>query len=209
MRKLTISTIILFIGAFSNLNAQNLFEKSNHFIDISLGGGSYNTTVNNPTDKNGDGGQTLLGINYEYALSNHWGIGAILELGGSENKDLNTKYSSSTFGIKGYYHFYNTEKTTFYASLALCGAGAKSENPFRTFNSIKGSGNNVQLGAGFKHKLFADWCAFHANLNLTRYTFSEWKTEFDDEPIKNNLGTEKLKIQMGGINFTTGLTFKF
>lgn len=183
------------------------FKKHFNYIDFSIGGGNYGVSSNNSINKTGTGGQNLLSLNYEFAFSHKFGLGALLELGGLVNPDLNTRFNSGVFGLKVYYHFYNSEKSSIYTSLALCKASASSKNENLKISEMKGSGNNVQLSIGVKRQIFKPWLGFNANLAFVNYTFDKWLD--GTSQIKNNLGAENLLINIGGYNFTTGLSFRF
>ncbi len=185
------------------------FKKHVSILDVSLGGGNYGSSSNNTKNATGNGGQSIFGINYEYALSNKFGIGAMIEFGGLGNPDLGTSFSTGLIGIKGYYHFYSTEKTTIYTSLALCHASANYNNPKRTVPKINGNGSNLQVSIGFRRQLIKQWLGCHANLSFAEYNFGTWKPDKETTTIKNDAGTENLNIKLSGINFTTGLSFRF
>lgn len=200
--------ILLPILIFISLQAysQSYFDKKTHFIEASLGGGNYKSSINNTVNKTGNGGQTILGLDYEYGLSKRFGIGGVIELGGLENKNLKTNFSSGVLGIKGYYHFYCAEKSTMFAALTIAGTSASSL--LASGETINGGGNNLQLALGIRKQLFVKWLGFHANISLTRYNLDKWK-DSKEFILKNDTGDDNLAIKLSGINFTTGVSFRF
>jgi hypothetical protein len=185
------------------------FSKHCHSIELSLGGGNYGSSVNNNVHKTGTGGQNIVGLQYEFALSNKFGIGALLEFGGLTNASLGTKFSSGMVGIKGYYHFYNTEKMSIYTSIALSRAAATVSNPSSTKPVISGTGANWQFALGLRRALVGNWLGIHANMAFVGYELGQWTEKNKTDVLKNNTNTEALAIKFNGINFTTGLTFRF
>ncbi|MEY3416761.1 MAG: hypothetical protein RL711_367 [Bacteroidota bacterium] len=185
------------------------FSKHCHSIALSLGGGNYGSSVNNSVHKTGTGGQNIIDLQYEFALSNKFGIGALIEFGGLTNASLGTKFSSGMIGIKGYYHFYNTAKTTIYTSIALSRAAATVSNPASTKPVISGTGGNWQFALGLRRAIVGNWLGVHANMAFVGYELGSWKEKNKTVILKNDVNTENLGIKLNGINFTAGLTFRF
>ncbi len=228
MNKNILICLVFSLFAISNLSAQ-AFQKGTKVISLGVGFAGYGTTQTVTTNFNGvsfstsesDGAaSTIIPIQFEYGISNKFGLGAELTFSNyfinDSDRVVLESVKSVDFGINGSYHLLNSEKNDLFITLGL-GASSMSVNYVVTqaqfIESLSGSGAYFTLGITDRI-FFSDHFGVFFNLAYRGYNYSELEAEFTPAvesaiASTNFTYSQSWDWKFTGVHFGTGLAVKF
>ncbi|MGB0882061.1 MAG: hypothetical protein ACPGSO_03850 [Vicingaceae bacterium] len=226
-KKIIIYLVICFFSVAS-ANAQ-AFQKGTKVISLGIGFAGYGTTQTITTNFNGvsisnsesDGAaSTVIPIQFEYGISNKFGLGAELSFNNyfinDSDKVVLESVKSVDFGITGSYHLLNSEKNDLFFTLGL-GGSSMSVNYVVTqaqfIESLSGSGSYFTIGITDRI-FFSDNFGVFFNLAYRGYNYTGLEAEFTPAvesaiASSNFTYSQSWDWKFTGVHFGTGLAFKF
>jgi hypothetical protein len=213
MRTILVSIVLLWFAAF-RLSAQ-AFQKNDIVLNAGVGLGLYythseyvNTSTGTHTNEEGKAISFIIPITAEYAISNKWGTGLQMAPAFYANDSTNKKTSSFSLGLFGAYHFFTRDRIELYGRLGFGFASLlhREQKPEGEYSWRLG-GAYIKPSFGLRTYISTHFGLF-ADLAWSVYGFSasEYKTPNGTIHLAEE---DKLRLNAGGVELSTGVAFKF
>lgn len=204
--------IVCALVSSASLKAQVL-KKGN--IDTYLGVGFGYYTLNSNLFENETSAVVpgLINLGAAYQITDGFALGLDYERNGFvTNADSNNKAVSQNFGLRASYNVLNKEKNALKAFIVL-GTSTFRFDDLDTKNYAVSRGSQFQIGGEWKH-YFGGKLGMFLNFSIPFYSYNEFKDEdgdvWEDSRLNGTvIETRVVQIKMNGVNFRTGITFKF
>lgn len=223
---LIITTLIIF---YTNTTFAQAFQKGNKNLDFGVGFGIYGTSQTSTTTFNGqtftdtenDGAvSTVIPINFEYGVTDKFGIGATLiynnyVINDSDKVFLN-KVSSIDLGLNFNYHLLSSDKNDLFVGLGVGFSSMSIDYVTSSFQFIDGvSGSGMYYSIGLTDRIFfSDHVGILFNLSYRGYNYSSLEANYSSEAeqLFSTAGvsySQNFEWKFNGVHIGTGLAFKF